>query len=215
MSEQLTLNLRLNETATFGNFVGGVAVRLQAAHGLVVLAGLPGTGKSHLLQALCHTRAGAIYLGDIKGHQPAVLAGLGHQPLVCIDDCDYLFGNEDWEVALFGLVNGMAAAGGTLVLAMADIPASQPIDLADLASRVRAAQILETPVLGDEEKRDLLQQLATRRGFALPTDVVTYILNRGPRDTGGLVASLRQIEQESLRQQRLVTIPFARQVLAL
>ena len=47
----------------------------------------------------------------------------------------------------------------------------------------------------------------------LDADVLRYLLGRGPRETGGLLALVAELDRLSLVAGRRLTIPFVRQVL--
>ncbi|MCH8256886.1 MAG: hypothetical protein IIA75_03120 [Proteobacteria bacterium] len=51
MNSQLALNIRLRDDATFENYVGSAAAKIQGADRILYLWGLTGSGKSHLLAA--------------------------------------------------------------------------------------------------------------------------------------------------------------------
>ncbi len=110
--QQLPLSVTLRDDATFGNFqaLAGNAQALQTlrrfsgADRVIYLAGPRASGRSHLLQAVCHEQSDAIYLpmAELVDYSPAeVLSALEFQPLVCLDDIDALAGNRPWEEALF------------------------------------------------------------------------------------------------------------------
>ncbi len=216
---QLPLDIRLRDDARISTWLGTAASRLLAAEGIVYVWGAPGTGCSHLLQALCHVAKEvgdqAIYVGSPATHAPALLEGLELMPLICIDDIQTIAGDGRWEESLFHLLNSVRDRGGRLVLA-ANCPARLiGIALADLKSRLLAAQSIETDALDDLQKLRLLQQKATRQGFFLTDQVGRYILERASRDMRGLLLQFESLEVETVRQHRKLTIPFVRKTLQL
>ncbi len=219
MNKQLTLNIRLRDDATFGNFVGSAADRVQHADGVVFVFGSEGTGKSHLLQALCHhvnqTDDTSIYLQDPGSYSPDILSSLDSFSLVCLDDIESSIGDESWEVALFHLINSIKDGGSRLVIS-SGVPATAfDFKLPDLASRLRAAVAVETDSLSDAQKLEVLKVRASRRGFTLNDEVAKFILDRAPRDMNHLVDLLTKLEVETLRWQRKLTIPFVKKTLQL
>ena len=65
----------------------------------------------------------------------------------------------------------------------------------------------------DEEKAEILQFRATRRGLTLPAGVATFIVSRAPRAMEQLLGVLDQLDEASLAQQRALSIPFVKQAL--
>jgi DnaA-homolog protein len=219
MTIQLALDIRLREDATFSDYVGPAAARMASMTGLLYLWGRPESGRSHLLQARCHeaTVEGreAIYLPAPAAHQPDILRDLELVGTVCVDDVDSVLGDDQWEAALFHLINGALAQGGFLCLCGAS-PASQlKVNLPDLASRLRGAMSLETNPLTDDEKLAVLQARARGRGFDLPLEVGRYIMDRSPRGMQNLISLLERLDAATLARQRRVTIPLAREALEL
>ncbi|MFN3238752.1 MAG: DnaA regulatory inactivator Hda [Pseudomonadales bacterium] len=219
MSKQYTLALPLSPDATFANYVGEAGNKLAQLHYWNLIWGPSGTGRSHLLQALCFNEAGQtsrpdrIYLGELQRLEPQVLANLETFDVVCLDDVDDVLGHSGWEEALFHLLNS-CKDNGTRVVMAAKLPAAQQdIKLADLKSRLNAALAVATDKLDDAQRICVMQRRASHWGFDLPHDVAEFILKRSPRDMVRLIDNLKRLELETLRAQRKVTIPFAKQTL--
>lgn len=219
MNNQLTLNIRLEDDATFENFIGSAAGKIQGTDRILYLWGEAGSGKSHLLQALCNKanvkNKDSIYLQGLGKHAPEILHSLESFPLVCLDDIHEVIGNEYWELELFHLINSVKDGNTRLVVAASTPSARLNILLPDLASRLRAAVAIETDSLDDQEKLEILKTRAGNRGFALNDEVARFILDRSPRDMHHLIELLGKLEVETLRQQKKLTIPFVKKTLQL
>lgn len=228
IADQLTLGVQLKDSASFANFYPGdnqealqglMALARQPDPGLIFLWGREGVGKSHLLQALCHEVGSVgdsvVYLplGDTSAIAPEMLAGLESMSLVCLDDLHSVAGNAAWEEALFHLYNRIQLRGGRLVITADATPSSLAIRLADLSSRLTHALIYHLQCLNDEQKGYALQQRATFRGFALPEEVLAYLLKRCSREMNELFDLFDQLDQASLTAKRRLTIPFVRDFL--
>ena len=191
MSSQLALNIRLRDEATFSNFIGSAAAKVQASDQISYLWGPAGSGKSHLLQAMCHQEnqrnLDSIYLQCLGRHSPGILHSLESISLVCLDDIDEVIGNESWELELFHLVNSVKDGNTRLIVSASAPSARLNIQLPDLATRLRAAVAIETVALDDREKLRVLERRAASRGFALNEEVAKFILDRSPRDMHHLV----------------------------
>ena len=92
-------------------------------------------------------------------------------------------------------------------------PASLPLKLADLKSRLGAGITFHIQSLSDEEKLMALQLRARFRGMVLPAEVGQYLLRHFPRDMGKLFLLLDELDRASLAAQSRLTIPFVKTVL--
>jgi DnaA family protein len=219
---QLTLDVGIPDRYSLENFIAGtngeLLARLEAVttgDGIsdsIYIWGPPGSGKSHLLQALCRRVAGtggqAAYVSLAEDEcTPEILEGLAEAALVCVDDVDAVAGDRAWETALLALYEG--TRGRTpVVWAAKQGPQGIPFALADLASRFRAGLVYGLRALGDEEKLQALQARARERGFELSADAGLYVLNRYSRDMHALFALLDRLDRATLETQRRITIPF-------
>jgi DnaA-homolog protein len=219
MISQLALNIRLRDDATFENYIGDAARKIQGTDRIQYLWGPSGSGKSHLLQALCHKanvkQEESIYLQDPGSHAPEILDSLESFSLVCLDDIHQITGDESWELELFHLMNSVKDGDTRLVVSASSPSARLNCVLPDLASRLRAAVAVETDALDDQQKLGMLKRRADNRGFTLNDEVARFILDRSPRDMHHLVGLLAKLEVETLRQQKKLTIPFVKKTLQL
>ena len=215
MSKQFTLDFKLSADAVFDNYIGDAGAKIDQKSPWQFVWGRTGSGRTHLLQAACHATIGGIYLGQLERLSAEILRDLESLPLVCLDDVDSILGDKDWEEGLFHLMNGIKDRGGRLLMA-AEAPANQQnIQLLDLKSRLKAATAIETDQLDDEQKILVLQRRAQHWGFDLTADVGRFIISRSPRSMVKLLDMLKRLEMETLRQQKLVTIPFVKHTLQL
>ena len=233
MSHQLSLNLRLKDASSFGNFLAGpnkeameqlraavvtATTREKASEPTMYLWGAEGSGKTHLLQAACRLAQelgiAPVYvpLADVMELTPSLLEGVEAVPLVCLDDVERAAGRTEWESALFSLVERLRAADGMLVVAAAAPPDRLGLRLPDLVSRLAWGTVYALQPLDDAQKLEAVRLRAQHRGFEMPEDVARYILSRYPRDLPSLFGLLDRIDQASLTQQRRVTIPFLRRL---
>ena len=144
---------------------------------------------------------------------PDALAGWEDRAVVCLDDADRLAGRDAWELALFGLFNRLADAGGRLVVSAAASPAATRFGLADLASRLAWGAVFRLEPLDDEGRGAALRLRAAHRGLELPEETARYLLRRLPRDMRALCGWLDRLDTASLAAQKRLTVPFVREVL--
>jgi DnaA family protein len=229
MSDQLALHIGLRDSSVFASYFAGVnAGTCSALSGLragqgpvcVFIHGVAGTGKTHLLQALCAAAAARgeacayLPLVELDSFGPEVLSGCGELPYVCIDDVELMAGRRDWERALFALHQQLEERGGRLIAASTAPPGAIGFTLADLASRLAGGLVLTLRPLDDAEQIAALQLRAHLRGFDLPDDAAQYLVRRLPRDMASLCAFLDELDRASLVAQRRLTLPFVRDIFA-
>jgi DnaA family protein len=220
VTEQLVFDLASPEPPTFGNFLPGAnaealaVVKALATGGEgetgVMLWGAPGAGKTHLLRALVAAVAArgrpASFLttGELAGLDMDILAG---QDVVAIDDIDRA--TPDSQGSLFTLFNGLRERGHHLVVA-SRIPLATLSLREDLRTRLGWGLVYEVTPLADADKPAALAAYAKGRGFALPDDVVQYLLAHGRRDMAALVNALAALDRYSLSTKRPITVPLLR-----
>lgn len=222
---QLSLGMRLQDRAVFASFLpGGNALALAAAQALAAgegdallyLHGVAGTGKSHLLQAFCAAVPGAGYfpLAQLQELGAAVLEGLALLPAIAIDDLQVVAGDQAWELQLFGLYNECLARGTRLVVAARAPALEAGVGLPDLRSRLAAMPHFAMRPLDEAQQREALQLRAAQRGIELPDETLLYLQRHFVRDMGRLHELLDRLDLASLQEQRRLTVPFIREVLA-
>jgi len=224
---QLPLGLRLPDRAVFGSFLPGPntealsharAVAAGELRGVTWLCGTEGTGRTHLLQAICAAAAGRVRAGYVPLAQVAplgcgVLDGLAQLQCLCLDDLDAVAGRLDWERGLFGLLRETEDAGGALVAAAAAPPALLPWALPDLGSRFTAGAVFQLRPLDEAQQHAALELRARLRGLELPEETWQWLRRRYPRDMRRLYELLDTLDEAAFTAQRRLTVPFIRDVL--
>jgi DnaA family protein len=219
--KQLALGVRLRADAVFESFWPGLNAEIIAAlqapgTAPVWLWGARGSGKTHLLQAVCAAAGeSAAYfpLDRSLALPPEALAGFERTRVLCIDDADAVAGDLEWERALFRLFNEAAELRTRLIFAAAAAPRQADWSLEDWRSRSAACVVYQIRELDDEGRMEALRLRAAQRGLQLPYDTSEYLLKRMPRDLHSLFDILDQLDEASLAAQRRLTIPFIREAL--
>jgi DnaA family protein len=226
-SPQIPLQLEPRRPDRIEDFVAGPNADVLAAvkglldepGGSLFLSGPEGSGKSHLLNALCHfarereLAAFYIALRKLPGEAAASLEGLRILDLVCVDDLDSVAGNPVWENALFACFNEVRAANGRLLVS-SKLPLSKlEFGLPDLASRLAWGVRQKLRMPDDEGKLEILRQRATTLRIEVPDDVQIYLLKYGKRDMSSLLQTLEQLKDVAFAEKRKITVPMARKIL--
>jgi len=219
--EQLVFDLAPPEPPSFANFLPGrnaeaIAALARFAAGDatttgVLVWGAAGAGKTHLLRACVAAAsargAAAMYVAD-----PGALAAtdadvLAEHALVAVDALDSAA--PDAQGRLFTLFNRLQASGRHLVGA-ARAPLASLALREDLRSRLAWGLVHELLPLADADKPAALLAYARSRGFAIPDDVIRYLLAHGRRDMPTLLGALAALDRHSLAQRRPITVPMLR-----
>ncbi len=227
MHPQLPLSFEAEGAKTFAGFYPGsnqlLLESLQAfaeghhADQQQLLWGARGVGKTHLLNACCHTAAAngfrIAYLPASLITSVEVFAGIGDSDLVCIDDLDQLPVVRDIELGLFSLFNMLMANGGRLLLASGCALAELPVQLPDLRTRLGWGAVYRLQALEAEDVRQALKAQAASAGLSLDDNVIEYMMNHLPRDIDTQTDMLKQLDRASMQTKRKITIPLVREVL--
>lgn len=223
MSEQMPLSIQLLDNARFDNYAIGhnetaVYSIKNTLEQYVFLWGAQGCGKTHLLQALCHSysqknlKISYLPLNNIM-LTPDAFENLESMDLVCLDNVEFIAGDPVWEEALFNLYNRLRDADTRLLAAAEKSPTGLDFKLADLASRMCWGPVYHLKTLDDEEKKVALQQRAKNRGLELDDNVAEYLIKRSARDMQSLFELLDKLDNASLVAKRKLTVPFVREFL--
>jgi len=225
--QQLPLGVRLPDRALFASFLPGRnaealaharAIVAGEARGVTWLGGPGGSGKTHLLQAVCaaageRVRAGYVPLREVAPLGVGVLDGLAQLECLCLDDLDRVAGEPEWERRLFGLLREAEEAGGALVVTAQTPPSLLPWALPDLGSRLTASAVFALRALDESEQHAALELRARLRGLELPEETWQWLRRRYPRDMRRLYELLDTLDAAALAAQRRLTVPFIREVL--
>jgi DnaA family protein len=218
---QLALGVGLRAGAVFESFSAGVNSEIVAAlrtpgTAPLWLWGSRGSGKTHLLQAVCAAAGGSgayFPLNRQLALPPEALHGFETSRVLCVDDVDAVAGDRSWEHALFRLFNEAAELRTRVIFAAAAAPISPDWCLDDWRSRAASCVVYQLRDLDDAGRVEALRLRAAQRGLQLPAETAEYLLKRMPRDLPTLFGILDELDQASLVAQRRLTIPFIRAAL--
>ena len=186
---------------------------------LLWIAGLKGSGKTHILQATINYMDNGInrllYLPmrESKDFTPDILDNLDQFDLVAIDDIENVIGDFSWEEQLLILYEELIHTKSRILISSSDTPQGLSFKLPDLASRFSLGLVDRLKPMNEEQMIEAISLHAKVRGFNLPQDVAKYLISRVPRDVSVLVDIIKLLDYESLSKQRKLTIPFIKTVL--
>jgi chromosomal replication initiation ATPase DnaA len=174
-------------------------------NGRLVITGDPGAGKTHLAHVWA-ARSGAAVQG---ARDP----GEGLAPVLVIEDVDSIAGDPAAEEALFHRLNGVAAAGGRVLMTARVAPARTGWALPDLASRLSASGLARIDRPDDALLSAVLVKLFADRQLSVTPEVIALMVTRMPRSLAAAADIVAALDAASLAEGRAITRPFAAAVL--
>lgn len=175
---------------------------------VVVLAGPTGSGKSHLA-SIWADRVGATRVAIGKPN-PMVLEIAGHGP-VLIEDIDHAGFDE---TALFHLINAVREHGSAVLITSRLWPAGWNVTLPDLASRLKAATVVEIAEPDEELLAKVLVKLFADRQVVVDDKIIVWLVARMERSLAAARLVVTRLDQLALARGSKITRALAAEVLA-
>jgi chromosomal replication initiation ATPase DnaA len=177
----------------------------------IALIGPEGSGKSHLA-AIWAGAAGGRRLASRALDEAAVPAALSTGALV-IERAGPDDVNDVDARAMFHLINLAQEQRAFLLITARTAPASWPIGLPDLASRLRALPVFTLAAPDDAMLRAVLVKLFADRQLAVDDGLISFLMVRIERSFAAARAVVAELDREALRRQRPVTRALASEIL--
>ena len=176
----------------------------------LIIYGPAGCGKSHIANVQLARSAGVLVTPALlkKVELPDILESALHY---VVDDADSGFEEED----LLHLYNGIAAAGGTLLLTAKVSPGRWNSQLKDLDSRLKAAASVAIGQPDDDLLKAVLAKQFSDRQLLVDQEVISYAAKRMERSLAEVRAIVDGADKLSLVKGHKVTMPLIRDVLAI
>ena len=207
---QLQLNIEPQLDARISDFSGpgwgpvidGVRQLHAGLMNRFYLYGGAGTGKSHLLTAICDSylevgkSAIKVSLLELLDAPIEAITSLEMYDLVALDDIEAISGVPHWQKAVFHLINNNNDGGGQLVFTSRFAPIELKLELPDLQSRLTQAVSVRVPSgQSYADRLALLTSVMERKGVHFDPQIIDYLLMHGPTQTSTLLQSLEQLEK--------------------
>ncbi len=195
--EQLLLNIHLPRKKSLDNFIVGKNNELIEAiqnfvkstdQLFIFIWGNEGSGKSHLASAV--EDYGIKTIEDIETY----------------DDVE--------QIKIFNLYNYHKETKQKLFITGANSPNHMGLR-DDLASRLSWGLVYQIKNLTDKEKILALEAYAFEKNMKLSHQVINFCMKNLRRDLHTLIASLDALDEWSLKNKRLITIPLLKELLKL
>lgn len=173
----------------------------------LVLYGPSGSGKTHLA-TVWQEVSGAVTVPS-AGLEAFAMSLQEGGACVILDAAD----GVDDEQGILHLYNRIKEMDGYLLVLGESSPSRWPLQLADLASRLRALVAVEIAAPDDALLEALLVKLFADRQLIVGPEIIAYLLPRMERNFAAANILVARIDRSALAQSRTITIPFVRSVL--
>lgn len=181
-----------------------------------------GTGKSHLLSAICDSyleigkSAIQVSLLELLDAPTEAISALDQYDLVALDDIEAISGVPHWQRAVFHLINCNNEGGGQLVFSSRFAPIELKLELPDLQSRLTQAVSVKVPT-GSlyADRQALVTSVLARRGIHIDPQIIDYLLLHGPHQASVLLQTLEQLIQLLKGEKTKLSNAALRQIYAL
>ena len=197
----------------------------------LVLHGPTGTGKTHLLEGICHhfrtlhPRASAVYLSAeqftttfLQSLHGTGLPGFRRTcrsaDLLAVDDLQFFVGKKATIVELQQTIDMLQRQGRQLVFACDREPESLVELGQDLLVRLRGGMTARLLPPDEDVRRGIVESIAARRGLAIPADVVQFVASRMTRHSRELAGAVNRLEATSHMLGLPITLAMAEEALA-
>ena len=177
----------------------------------LLVHGSSGCGKTHLAHVFLGRCRGMLVDQCALGLDQTI--DVAARSAACIiDDADRAVA-AGLEVPLLHLHNALVEQGGCLLLTAEEAPARWPIRVADLRSRLNAANSVTIGPPDDDLIAGVMVKLFTDRRLVVDDDVIRYALPRIERSFAAARRLVAELDAAALGNRRKVTLSLVRSVL--
>ena len=183
------------------------------------LYGISGTGKSFLLQSLCNyytdCKKTSLYIpvNEVKDFGSDFLDSLEELDLICIDEIDSIAEDDNWEIAIFNLINNCLISKTRLIFCSQLNPSTINFNLTDLYSRIRKIDHIELLPVSERNLREALKFITDINSYEVGDNEINYLMTHSKRSIANLVRIIYELDQLSLQLKRKITIPLIKELI--
>ena len=186
----------------------------------LIIHGEEGSGKSFLMQAICNELSSAekqfafIPMKKAFNMGVEIFQNLGSLDAVCIDDLQLILANQDWETALFNLINECQQSNCSLMLSLGGTqPLDESIILPDLLSRIKRMEFIALHAVQDEFFNQAIDFVAQQLDIKIEEAELEFLLKHQTRIFSLLVENIITLDNQAASLKRKITIPLIKETL--
>ena len=228
--KQLIFPFQIDQKASFDSFFcspdnQNLMTRLadivisQDANELII-HGEEGSGKSFLMQAICNELSSAekqfafIPMKKAFNMGVEIFQNLGSLDVVCIDDVQLIFKTQDWETALFNLINECQQSNCSLMLSLGGTQSlEESVVLPDLLSRIKRMEFVALHAVKDESFSQAIDFVAQQLDIRIEKAELEFLLKHQIRKFSLLVENIIALDKQAASLKRKITIPLIKETL--
>ena len=228
--KQLIFPFQINQKASFESFFcspDNIELMSRLADLLVsknadelIINGAEGSGKSFLMQAICNELSSSGKQFAFMPMNKAINMGveifqnLASLNAVCIDDLQLILSREEWETALFNLINECQQSNCSLILSFGGNQSLEDItQLPDLLSRIKRMEFMKLQAVQDEFLNQALGFVSQQLDINLEKAELEFLLKHQTREFSILVDNLISLDKQAASLKRKITIPLIKETL--
>ena len=228
--KQLIFPFQINQKASFDSFfcspdnqhlmtrLADIAISQDANE--IIIHGEKGSGKSFLMQAICNELSSSekqfafIPMKKALNMGVEIFQNLGSLDTVCIDDLQLILANQEWETALFNLINECQQSNCSLILSLGGTqPVEESIVLPDLLSRIKRMEFLPLHAVQDELFNQAIVFVAQQLEIKIDNAELEFLLKHQTRIFSLLVENIITLDKQAASLKRKITIPLIKETL--
>ena len=229
---QLIFPFQVNQKASFKSFFcspDNIELMSRLADLVVsknadelIINGAEGSGKSFLMQAICNELSSSgkqfafIPMNKAINMGVEIFQNLASLNAVCIDDLQLILSREEWETALFNLINECQQSNCSLILSFGGNQSLEDItQLPDLLSRIKRMEFMKLQAVQDEFLNQALDFVSQQLDINLEKAELEFLLKHQTREFSILVDNLISLDKQAASLKRKITIPLIKETLSI
>ena len=186
----------------------------------LIIHGEEGSGKSFLMQAICNEFSASgkqfafIPMNKAINMEVEIFQNLASLDAVCIDDLQLILSREEWETAMFNLINECQQSNCSLILSFGGNQSLEDItQLPDLLSRIKRMEFIGLHAVQDEFFNQAIDFVAQQLDIKIEEAELEFLLKHQTRIFSLLVENIITLDNQAASLKRKITIPLIKETL--